>query len=139
MIEADGQYILQLLARNRRKAPHFFRSTRKSVEDLDTCRHDSPGRTTARKDRDSGTKECRVIERTRVDRVGIVFADLSPEYEAAANRTEIANSDVAVGGLRPELSRVPAEAHRTAGKTHERDEPGAGCLAAIRAVTVSHE
>jgi hypothetical protein len=114
-------------------------STRKPIEDLDTCRHDSPGRTIARKDRDPWMKEGRVIERSRVDRMGVVFADLSPEYKAPANRTEVTNSDVAVCGFRSELPRLAAETHRTARKTHERDESRARRLPAIRAVAMSHE
>jgi hypothetical protein len=69
--------------------------------------------------------------------MGLVFADLSAEYQAAANRTGITHGIIAPEGLRPELSRLAGEANCGAGKPHERHKAGAGCFAAISAITVS--
>jgi hypothetical protein len=68
--------------------------------------------------------------------MGLVLADLATEHQTAAYRTGIAYGIIAPERLRPELSRLPAEANSTAGKSHERYEVRAGRFAAVSAVTV---
>jgi hypothetical protein len=99
-------------------------------------RDHGPRGTVAHEYRDFRLKARRIVQRACVDRMGLVLAGLSAEYQAAANRTGIAHGIIASEGLRPELSRQAGEANCTTGKPHERYEAGAGRFATITAVTV---
>src|SRR5690349_2672909 len=81
----------------------------------------------------------RIVQGTRVDGVGVVLADLSPEHEPAADRTEVAHGVGAPVGLRPELPCLAAEANSAAREPHERDEPRTGGLPAVGAVAIAGE
>src|SRR5262249_11749164 len=80
------------------------------LEDRKPRWDDGPIRAARREDRDAGMEARRIVERARVDRVGIVLANDAPEHEAPANRAEIPHGVAAARGFRDGLSRGPREA-----------------------------
>src|ERR1700682_2505272 len=110
-----------------------------ALEDFQLRRDYGPGRAIAGEDRDGGMEERRVVERARVDREHRVLADFAAEDEAAANGAGIAHGVAAVRGFGDEFSGLAREAHGARREPHEGNETRARSLAAIGAVTVTHE